>query len=339
MKCCAVVNPLSVKILKLIAVSLIFLVTSCSQGYVSDSRIALGTLVTVTIPEKDEEMMDEIFSYIYEIENDISSHIPSSWVGKINSNAGIAPEIVPEDVYTLIKDSVSMAYYTDGIFNPAIGPLSSLWAMGTEEARVPEEEEITSVLPLLDYTNVILDDEENSVYLSQPGMALDLGGVGKGYASDCIAARLSDLGIESAIINLGGNILAYGSREGGSSWRIGIRNPFGDSSSVFKTVEVSDETVITSGVYQRYVEKDGIRYHHILNSDTGYPFQTDVVSATIINKNGELGDMLSTTLLAVGSEKALEIAEDLGVRVVLVLEDGSVLDSDGPESQIAVVEE
>ena len=87
------------------------------------------------------------------------------------------------------------------------------------------------------------------------------------------------------------------------------------------------------------MEKDGIRYHHILNSDTGYPFQTDVVSATIINKNGELGDMLSTTLLAVGSEKALEIAEDLGVRVVLVLEDGSVLDSDGPESQIAVVEE
>ena len=327
-----------VKLVKIAAVFLIFLLSACSQEYVSDSRIAMGTLVSVSMSEKNEDDMDSVFDAVYEIEKEISFHSTSSWIGRINSSAGFSPVCVPEDIFRLIEDAVSMAYETDGVFNPAIGPLSSLWAMGTEEARVPEKEEIERVLPLLDYTAIVLDEDEHTVFLPVQGMALDLGGVGKGYASDCIRSLLESLGTESAIVNLGGNVLAFGYSGDGSDWRIGIRNPFGDSSSVFRTVEVHDETVITSGVYQRYVEKDGRLYHHILNSETGYPFETDIVSATVINESGELGDMLSTTLLALGSEKAMDVAEKYGVRAILVLSDGSVIDSDGPEGKISIGE-
>lgn len=323
--------------LAVIILSILFLV-SCEEKTVTDSRIAMGTLVTVTLYESDAGKADDIFSYIYELDSEISRYTDGSYIDMINDSAGISPVPVPDEIYSLIESTVVMAEETEGLFNPAIGPLTALWGIGTEDARIPSDDEIASVLPLLDWRSIILDDEERSVFLKEKGMSLDLGAVGKGWAADMVQGYLESLSIEHAIVNLGGNILLVGGKEDGSGWNVGIKDPE-NTSSVFMRLSIEDGTVITSGGYQRYIEKDGVIYHHILDSRTGYPFTTDILSATVINPSGMLGDMLSTVLFAAGSEKAEAIASLHGVRAILKLEDGRIIDTDSTEGEIAVMEE
>lgn len=304
----------------------------------TDSRIAMGTLVTVTLYESDAGKADDIFSYIYELDSEISRYTDGSYIDMINDSAGISPVPVPDEIYSLIESTVVMAEETEGLFNPAIGPLTALWGIGTENARIPSDDEIASVLPLLDWRSIIFNDEERSVFLEKEGMSLDLGAVGKGWAADMVQGYLESLSIEHAIVNLGGNILLVGGKEDGSGWNVGIKDPE-NTSSVFMRLSIEDGTVITSGGYQRYIEKDGVIYHHILDSRTGYPFTTDILSATVINPSGTLGDMLSTVLFAAGSEKAEAIASQHGVRAILKLEDGRIIDTDSTEGEIAVMEE
>lgn len=304
----------------------------------TDSRIAMGTLVTVTLYESDAGKADDIFSYIYELDSEISRYTDGSYIDMINDSAGISPVQVPDEIYSLIESTVVMAEETEGLFNPAIGPLTALWGIGTEDARIPSDDEIAAVLPLLDWRSIILDDEERSVFLKEKGMSLDLGAVGKGWAADMVQGYLESFSIEHAIVNLGGNILLVGGKEDGSGWNVGIKDPE-NTSSVFMRLSIEDGTVITSGGYQRYIEKDGVIYHHILDSRTGYPFTTDILSTTVINPSGTLGDMLSTVLFAAGSEKAEAIASLHGVRAILKLEDGRIIDTDSTEGEIAVMEE
>lgn len=311
---------------------------SCEEKTVTDSRIAMGTLVTVTLYESDAGKADDIFSYIYELDSEISRYTDGSYIDMINDSAGISPVQVPDEIYSLIESTVVMAEETEGLFNPAIGPLTALWGIGTEDARIPSDDEIAAVLPLLDWRSIILDGEERSVFLKEKGMSLDLGAVGKGWAADMVQGYLESFSIEHAIVNLGGNILLVGGKEDGSGWNVGIKDPE-NTSSVFMRLSIEDGTVITSGGYQRYIEKDGVIYHHILDSRTGYPFTTDILSATVINPSGTLGDMLSTVLFAEGSEKAEAIASQHGVRAILKLEDGRIIDTDSTEGEIAVMEE
>lgn len=298
----------------------------------------MGTIVSVTLYESYDDKIDDIFSYIYSLDSMISRYNEKSYIAMINSNAGISPVTVPDEVYGLVKVSLEMAKETDGLFNPAIGPLSSLWGFGTEEARVPSSDEIESVLPLLDWRKIKLSDDDNSVFLENGGMAIDLGAVGKGWAADMIDSYLDELGVEHALVNLGGNVLLHGGKADGSAWRVGIRDPENLSSS-YASVAIENGTVITSGGYQRYIEKDGEIYHHILNPETGYPFQTDILSATVIGDSGTLSDMLSTVIFASGSDKAEEIADKHDVSIILKLTDGSVINTYSPDSQIAILEE
>lgn len=298
----------------------------------------MGTIVSVTLYESDDDKIDDIFSYIYSLDSMISRYNEKSYIAMINSNAGISPVTVPDEVYGLVKVSLEMAKETDGLFNPAIGPLSSLWGFGTEDARVPSSDEIESVLPLLDWRKIKLSDDDNSVFLENEGMAIDLGAVGKGWAADMIDSYLDELCVEHALVNLGGNVLLHGGKADGSAWRVGIRDPENLSSS-YASVAIEDGTVITSGGYQRYIEKDGEVYHHILNPETGYPFQTDILSATVIGDSGTLSDMLSTVIFASGSDKAEEIADKHDVSIILKLTDGSVINTYSPDSQVAILEE
>lgn len=322
----------------LIILSVLLLSVSCTENTVSDSRIAMGTIVSVTLYESDDDKIDDIFSYIYSLDSMISRYNEKSYIAMINSNAGISPVTVPDGVYGLVKVSLEMAKETDGLFNPAIGPLSSLWGFGTEDARVPSSDEIESVLPLLDWRKIKLSDDDNSVFLENEGMAIDLGAVGKGWAADMIDSYLDELCVEHALVNLGGNVLLHGGKADGSAWRVGIRDPENLSSS-YASVAIEDGTVITSGGYQRYIEKDGEVYHHILNPETGYPFQTDILSATVIGDSGTLSDMLSTVIFASGSDKAEEIADKHDVSIILKLTDGSVINTYSPDSQVAILEE
>ncbi len=323
----------------LIILSLLLL-ASCSEKTMTDSRFVLGTVCTITINGSDDEaLMSSAFDLLYEIDRSISRFDENSWVYKINENAGKEAVAVPEDIFALIKASLEMAESTDGVFNPAIGPLSSLWGFGTESARVPEKSEIEAVLPLVDYHLVTLSEEDSSVFLEKEGMALDLGAVGKGWACDKLRAFLEGEGVESALLNLGGNIAVIGSYKDGEPWKIGIQRPFEDRGAYFTIVSVVDESVVVSGGYQRYIEQDGVFYHHILSSRTGYPAETDLVSAAVITGSSTLADMLSTTLFASGSEKAEEIARRFKVRTILLTEDLEVIDLDASEGEVAIREE
>ena len=318
----------------------ILLLASCSEKTMTDSRFVLGTVCTITINGSDDEaLMSSSFDLLYEIDRSISRFDENSWVYKINESAGKEAVAVPEDIFALIKASLEMAERTDGVFNPAIGPLSSLWGFGTESARVPEKSEIEAVLPLVDYRLVTLSEEDSSVFLEKEGMALDLGAVGKGWACDKLRAFLEEEGVESALLNLGGNIAVIGSYKDGEPWKIGIQRPGAEAGAYFMLLEAVDTAIVTSGGYQRYIEKDGVIYHHILSSATGYPAETDLVSATIISPDGTLCDMLSTALFAMGSSAAGRIADEYGVRAIALTDESAVIDTDSAEGEIAVMEE
>ena len=322
-----------------IIAALSLMLFSCSGKTITDDRFVLGTVCTITINgSDDEDLLSSAFDLLYDADHKISRFDEGSWVYKINESAGKSAVAVPPDVFSLIKASLDMAEETDGVFNPAIGPLSSLWGFGTENARVPSDDEIAAVLPLLDWRSVVLCEEDSSVYLEKEGMALDLGAVGKGWACDILRDYLVGQGVESALINLGGNIAVIGQAADGGPWRIGIQRPFDERGAYFTIVSVEDASVVVSGGYQRYIEKDGVFYHHILSSATGYPAETDLISAAVVCRSSTLADMLSTTLFASGHDKALDVAEQFGVRTILLTDDLEVTDFDAEESDIAVLQ-
>ena len=316
------------------------LLASCKDPSVSDTRFVLGTVCTITVNGTDDEsLLDSAFDLLYSIDHAISRYDEGSYVYRINESAGKEGVSVPPGIFSLIERSLEMAERTDGVFNPAIGPLTALWGIGTESARVPDESEIERVLPLLDYHDVVLSEEDHSVFLGKEGMALDLGAVGKGWASDLVRDHLLSLGVRSALINLGGNITAIGRGSDGKPWRIGIQRPFGDAGSFFTIVGIGDESIVTSGGYQRYIEEGGVMYHHILSSETGYPAKTDLLSASVISEDGTLADILSTTLFASGLDRAPDIVRAFGVRAVLLTSGLDVIELDAEEGEVAVNEE
>lgn len=300
--------------------SLSIILFSCSHGYVEDSRFALDTVVTLRLEK--EEYIDKAFSDLGDAEKKISAFIDDSEIHRINSNAGIAPVTVSEEVFSLIELALELEKETDGFFSPLLGPLTMLWNIGRENQRVPEEEEIERALELIDSDCCILDRDRRTVFLARSGMALDLGGIGKGYVSDAIVESLRKEGASSGLINLGGNVYAMGRKEGGGKWKIGITDPGSARSECFDTIEAEDEAVSTSGPYQRFFEEDGRIYHHILDSRTGYPVESDIISATVIAPLSAYSDAYATALYAMGLERALDFARSKGLKAVLLTRSG-----------------
>ena len=167
------------------------------------------------------------------------------------------------------------------------------------------------VLPLTNYKDVVIDEANKTVFLTRPGMMLDLGGIAKGYAADVISKMLTDEGVKSAIIDLGGNIFAHGEKVSGDAWKIGIQNPFSNRGEIVGAISVKNKSIVTSGIYERYIEVDGVKYHHILNPETGYPYENDIAGITIISDKSTTGDALSTSVFALGIEEGMKFVEEL----------------------------
>ena len=313
---------------KLLSILIILLtLTSCSEKPLTENEFQLGTIITITAFDKiGKDHIEGCFDVIDEVDSLLDFHSEDSELGYLNANAHLAPLKVSDELYELISTAYDMTVLTGGAFNLAIGPLVELWDIGGLNARVPDSDEIESVLPLLDWNNIILDDNEKTVYFAIPGMKIDLGGIGKGYAADKVVEYLKENGVEKALLNLGGNVYALGEKEKGTPWKVGIRKPEDESSEFFTVVEVSDESVVTSGGYERYfIDEDGRRYHHILDSRTGYPAESDILSVTIVDESSTLSDVLSTATFALGSVEGKALLESLGVEGVFLLEDGSVV--------------
>ena len=312
------------KIVIFISLILMIFIVGCSTKDVDEpisrTEIIMGTTVGVTLYENgSEEVLDKVFKRVQEIENLVSINKEETEIDKLNENAGISPVKLSDTSFEIIEKALYYSKLSTGGYDLTVGPLVKLWNIGLPEAKVPTQEEIDEVIKNIDYTKVVLNKDTKEVFLSQKGMLLDLGSIAKGYAADEIVKILKEENINSAIIDLGGNIYALGFKEGNKNWKIGIQNPFDNRGKIVGSLEVSNKTVVTSGVYERYIEQDGQTYHHILNPETGYPYETDIAGVSIIADKSIDGDALSTLVFTKGLEKGLELVENIdGVDAIFI---------------------
>lgn len=307
------------------------LITSCSknkasQEPLSKTEILMGTPVSVTLYDSnDAKILDKVFNKVKELESTLSINENGTLIDEINENAGIKPVKVDDDTYTLIEKGLEYAKLSHGLFDISIGPIVKLWNIGLPEARVPSLEEIQAKLPLVNYQDVELNNSDKTVYLKNQGMMLDLGGIAKGYTADVISNILTNEGVESAIINLGGNVFTHGKKVDGSDWKIGIQDPFSERGGIIGTLTTSNKSVVTSGIYERYIEEDGVRYHHILNPSTGYPYDNEIAGITIVSDKSIDGDALSTSVFAMGVEEGMKFVNtQSGIDAIFVTKDNKI---------------
>ena len=309
---------------------------SCTRTEPSRAEFALGTVCSVTLFERgDSRVYQEIFSRLREIDNRMSVNIAASDVSRVNAAAGITPVQVHDDVFFVIERAVFYARLSNGVFDPSVGPLVSLWGIGSENPRVPTQEEIDKTLSFVNWRDIELDANSKSVFLKKPGMALDLGAIAKGYAADEAAAIIKRAGIERAIIDLGGNIVTCGVKKDKSPWRVGIQNPDEKRGTYIGITQVKEQSVVTSGVYERFFEKDGVRYHHIFSPSGGYPVDNELLSVTVIAHNSIDTDALSTAAFVLGYEKGAALIESLpNKEAVFVMKDMTVRKTSGADFTI-----
>ena len=326
--------------LKLLFFVLLPVFLSCSQPVLSRAEFALGTVCSITLYDKAREsVFNDVFTRIREIDNLMSVNIPASDVSRINAAAGIKPVQVHEDVFKVIERAVYYAEISGGAFDPSIGPLVTLWGINSENPRIPSQEEIEDILFLIDFRDIELDANTRSVFLKRRGMSLDPGAIAKGYAADEAAAIIKNAGLKRAIIDLGGNIVILGRNKDARPWRVGIQNPL-EKRGVYLgilqlTSEVLEQTVVTSGVYERAFEADGKSYHHIFSPSDGYPAENELYSVTIIARNSMNADALSTAAFALGLEKGRELIDSLpDTEAVFILKDKSIVKTNGADFSI-----
>jgi thiamine biosynthesis lipoprotein len=233
----------------------------------------------------------------------MSANIAGTELEKINAQAGIAPVRVHQDLIDVLLSARRFAELTGGAYDPTIGPLVKLWNIGFDGARVPSQDEIDQSLPLVNWRDLIIDKAAGTAFLARTGMRLDIGGIAKGYAADEAVRIIQKAGIPRAIVDLGGNVFAYGVKEGNLPWRVGIQNPSGLRNDYLGILELRNKTIVTSGVYERFLEADGEQYHHILSPYDGYPVENGLVSVTIITGRSIDADGLSTGIFVMGYEK------------------------------------
>lgn len=300
----------------------------------SKSEFLMGTYITISLYDnKKEEILNEAFDRIKEIENTVSINTSGTEVDLINDKAGIEPVKVSNDTFEIIRRGLYYSNLANGSFDITIGPIVKLWSIGLPEAKVPTESEIKDKLGYINYRNVELNENDKTIFLKEKGMMLDLGSIAKGYTADVIKDILISNKVTSAIIDLGGNILTVGSKLDGSDWKVGVQNPFNNRGEIIGTLSVNSKSVVTSGIYERFIEKDGVKYHHLLNPFTGYPFDNEIAGVTIISDSSMDGDALSTTIFSKGVEYGLQMIESLeGIDAIFITKDKQVYLSSGAKN-------
>lgn len=267
----------------------------------SYSAVLMGSPILLKLFSHDEALAARVFRLIKQYEDLLTVNRAHSQVMDINHAAGLHAVKVSSPVYALIKCAKAASLLPGSAFNLTIGPLVKRWRIGFRGDSVPPAEEIARLLTLTQPQQVELNDADESVFLAQPGMEIDLGAIAKGYIADRVRDFLRQQGIAQGLINLGGNVQTLGAPEGG--WSIGLKKPFSTSGETIGTLDIANQSVVTSGVYERFFEQDGRRYHHILDPRTGYPLNNELDSVTVIGADSLDGDIWTTLLYGMGVEK------------------------------------
>lgn len=306
-----------------------FYLTGClskNNSPMTKSDYLLNTIVSVTIydvSDNTDTILDDCMAKCKEYEALFSKTIEGSDVYRINHAGSEYVEISP-DTLNLIETSIKYSLLTDGKIDITIAPLKDLWNFSdTENTTIPSEKKIKEALTHVNYQNIEING--NKVRLTDTSASIDLGFIAKGYIADRLKEYLISKNVKSAIINLGGNVLTIGNKQG-TPFKIGIQKPFAQSGTALTFATANDCSVVTSGVYERCFTIDGQNYHHILDAKTGYPAQTGLLSATILSKDSVTGDALSTTCLLLGLERATKLIESLeNVDAIFITENFEVI--------------
>lgn len=291
---------------------------------------AMDTTMEITAyGAKSEEAIKAAEKEIYRLEKILAASDDSSQVGKINKRGHGKYN---EDLSYLIDKSTNLYEDTNGAFNILVYPLMKKWGFIDDQYNVHSNTQISKLLKLTDMSKIKNNPQKREIEFNLNGMEMDFGGIAKGYASSQVMKIFDKYKIKSGIVNLGGNVHTKGCKPDGSKWKIGIKDPK-NVENYIGVLETKDMAVITSGGYERYFEKDGKRYHHILNPKTGKPVEGDLASVTIVSNDGALADGLSTSLFVMGEKKAIDYwkANKEKFDVILVKEDGSLIITKGIE--------
>lgn len=283
------------------------------------------TIISIRIAHDDaEELLEETFAICSKFEDTFSRTRESSELYQLNHR--ISGQVtVSKELGDLITSGFHYYDITQGKFDITVAPLLDLWDYKSEDPAVPDQNKIQEAVSKIDLAQVH-DEGGGTFSFDNQETQIDVGALAKGYMSDRIKDYLVSKGVTSGTINLGGNVLTIGSKTDGSSWKVGIQKPFAERNEILAYVESKGGSVVTSGTYERYFEKDGKIYHHILDPDTGYPVDNDIVQVTILSDKSDIGDGLSTSCLLLGLNKGKELIEQMdGVEAVFVTDAGDIV--------------
>ena len=290
----------------------------------------MGTSVTQTIYDGNASAAaKEASARLRELESILSFHLGSSDLSKLNRLAGIGPvSLKPETIHVLSK-SLEYSRLTGGAFNVLVGPLVKRWNVTKVGADVPSNSEIKALLPLVRWSDLSVDMKNGTAALAEKGQMADLGGIAKGYASDQVLDIYRRNGVTKARINIGGNIGILGTDPAGKAWRIGIQEPAHDRGQVLCVLSLTDCSVSTSGVYERYFSRNGKIYHHIIDPSTGYPADTGISSVTVVAPRSIDSDALAK-IFVMGIDRGISVIKKIPrTEAVIVAEDGRIIVTDG----------
>lgn len=300
---------------------------------VSQVGFYLDTVVRITLYDTEggetcAQNIQECFALIDDYEHLFSATIEGSDVWNINHSGGI-PVTVSDETISLLQTALYYSALSDGAVDLTVLPLTELWDFGSEgAAHVPDDASIKEALSHIDYHAVLI--EGNTVTLSDPLAAIDLGFIAKGYIADRLREHLLSQGVESACISLGGNLVTINDKPDGTPYRIGIQKPFADEGETITAISVTDASVVSSGIYERYFYADDMLYHHLLDTRTGYPADNNIAGVTILSPSSVEADALSTTCYFLGIDAGMELIESLdGVEAIFITKDGSLYRSEG----------
>jgi thiamine biosynthesis lipoprotein len=296
----------------------------------------MGTLVSITAVASDHttgyKAIQAGFDEIKRLERLLSTWVDSSELSRVNAGAGRHPVRVSRETMEIMKKSLEIARLTDGGFNVAVGPAVELWSV-TERQHIPSPIELEHLTELVDWTTIQLDPSKQTIFLPRPGMRIDLGGIGKGYAADQAAKEMKRAGARGGVVALSGDIRAFGLSPDAGGFPVGITHPR-QAGALVAVVELKDEAISTAGDYERFFERDGIRYHHILDPRTLEPARL-CQSVTVIGKEGTLVDGLDTGIFVLGPERGMALVERMpDVEAVIIDAEGGVMVSSGLRTRL-----
>lgn len=324
---------------------------------ISISSIKLNTAVQITIYDsQDKALLDDCLALCDKYELIFSRTNEKSELYKLNHRKDTSDKDtntdrqttpypvsgtadtwhISEDLAALLSEGLDITRESDGAFDIAIAPLTSLWDFTAEDPKAPDDADIQKVLSLCSSDGVTIDGQD--ITLPSDDIQFDVGAIAKGYIADRLKDFLVKKGVNSAIINLGGNVLCIGSKPDGTPFKVGIQKPFADRNETEAVMDITGKSVVSSGIYERCFKQGGKLYHHILNPQTGYPYENGLISVTIISDQSVDGDALSTTCFALGLEDGLKFAEKKGVQAVFITEDYELHYTDGFQDEINVTD-